>query len=545
MAKSRRIRSRTNTNASTISSRVENIKNALTTNGIGHCDEHGSITSSNSETIEYHENVTNNDAKIYSQLVAQLIVSRLLLFATQCVLGLLPDAATDAFKVKESEDYMHSRFVRPMFGGLTRWDGMHYLHIAEHGYTWESTLAFFPLFPMILRFLGTLISTGISSLSFYSAMVVGGVLFNNTIFVLNGLLLYQLCLKLTKSEKDSILAVYVYCFNPSSVFFSAVYSESLFMLFTLLGLKCLYNDKKTSYDYVFDLLMASVAFALSFFTRSNGWLNFGYVGYQIMLSLLTNNGKWERKRRVFVKGIKYFPLLLICFVIVIAPLRSFSATQEERFCRSTTIFAFDETEEPYSNPFHDEYMSGRVLPGDIPKLKWCHKRNDLSILPVYYSSLQRSYWDVGFLQYWQLKKIPMFIMALPTLTILLYGVADIVLDITLDSRNGAVILHENNYLIPFAIHSTVLGLGAVFFYNVEVVTRILFSTSPFMYITIARIMSQHCPRIKCPDDLMEPPVFPFFANYFFVRTTSKVLIIYLLGYCFFGTVAFVNWLPYC
>ncbi|CAD5210749.1 unnamed protein product [Bursaphelenchus xylophilus] len=542
MVKSRRIRSRLNTNASNTSTKVESIKEVLTSNGIGHCEDqdHGSVASYNSETgdIECHPGST--EQLVYPQLIRQLIIGRLLLFAIQCIAGVFPDAPTDAFKGVEAEDFAKSRVLRPLLGGLTRWDARHFLHIAEHGYTWESTLAFFPLFPMCLRVIGGVLKVLLPSFSLYSCMIIGGVLVNNAIFIINGLLLYSLCLKLTKSEKESILAIFVYSVNPASIFFSAVYTETLYMMFTLLGLTCIYDEKKSPDGFLFKFLASSCCFSLAFFTRSNGWLNFGYIGYAAMIDVLTHNGsRWERKSNILVKAMKYGPLLLICLLLIVLPLRSFSTTQEERYCRSTTIFSFDQSDPP----FHDEYTN-RILPGDVPNLKWCTKRSEFSLLPVYYPSIQKHYWDVGLFQYWQLKKIPLFILAAPTLIVLLYGVMDIVLDITLDSRSGAVIISETTYLIPFAIHSTLLGIGALFFYNVEVVTRILFSSSPFMYITIARIMSEHCPRIKCPEDLLEPPVLPFFANYFFVRTASKLLTIYLLGYCFIGTIAFVKWLPF-
>lgn len=69
--------------------------------------------------------------------------------------------------------------IQELFSGLARWDARHFLHIAEHGYTWESELAFFPLFPTVLRIFGTFFHFVFGSISFESAMVLGGVLVNN------------------------------------------------------------------------------------------------------------------------------------------------------------------------------------------------------------------------------------------------------------------------------------------------------------------------------------------------------------------------------
>lgn len=69
--------------------------------------------------------------------------------------------------------------IQELLGGLARWDAKHYLHIAEFGYSWESELAFFPLFPAVLKISGTFFKYVFGSMSLNSAMILGGVLVNN------------------------------------------------------------------------------------------------------------------------------------------------------------------------------------------------------------------------------------------------------------------------------------------------------------------------------------------------------------------------------
>ena len=40
---------------------------------------------------------------------------------------------------------------------FTRWDGEFFLHVANNGYSYENTLAFFPLYPMTVMSVGEVV----------------------------------------------------------------------------------------------------------------------------------------------------------------------------------------------------------------------------------------------------------------------------------------------------------------------------------------------------------------------------------------------------
>ena len=102
-----------------------------------------------------------------------------------------------------------------------RWDSDWFLRIAENGYSWpSSTPAFFPLYPLLVAGLGRLL------LGHY---LLAGVIVSLAAGAAAFVLLYRLtCLRLGEdAARHTILFLAV---APTSLFFGAVYSESLFLL---------------------------------------------------------------------------------------------------------------------------------------------------------------------------------------------------------------------------------------------------------------------------------------------------------------------------
>jgi len=110
--------------------------------------------------------------------------------------------------------------------GWARWDSSWYKGIAETGYSARSLNAqgqrntvFFPLYPLTMRLLSLIIPD-----AFLSGMII-----SNVAFLIALIVLYQLIRRRydagTAGRSVVLLAVY-----PFSFFFSAVYTESLFLL---------------------------------------------------------------------------------------------------------------------------------------------------------------------------------------------------------------------------------------------------------------------------------------------------------------------------
>lgn len=99
-----------------------------------------------------------------------------------------------------------------------RWDSIHYLGIAQHGYTSASSVVFFPFYPMLVRVFGFLLGSD----------PLAGVLISLVSLAVALTLLHRLtALELGPRAADA--TVLLLAFAPSSFFFSAVYTESLFL----------------------------------------------------------------------------------------------------------------------------------------------------------------------------------------------------------------------------------------------------------------------------------------------------------------------------
>ncbi|HTV93219.1 MAG TPA: mannosyltransferase family protein [Verrucomicrobiae bacterium] len=102
-----------------------------------------------------------------------------------------------------------------------RWDAVHYLTIASQGYS-GTDMAFFPLFPLLIRILGRLVGNHL----------IAGILISNASSFFGLLYLY----KLLEHEYDRSVArraIFYVSIFPSALFFSAVYTESLFFMLTV------------------------------------------------------------------------------------------------------------------------------------------------------------------------------------------------------------------------------------------------------------------------------------------------------------------------
>ena len=137
----------------------------------------------------------------------------------------------------------------PLLSRWYRWDAAWYLRIAGNGpqmgyshYTENSAhaygaFAFFPLYPLVVRLAALVVPGALDTVPAGGAprsqLLIAALIASNIAFVLALLALYLL-VKARAGPPAARRAVLLMCLFPTTIFFSAPYSESLFLLWLVL-----------------------------------------------------------------------------------------------------------------------------------------------------------------------------------------------------------------------------------------------------------------------------------------------------------------------
>jgi len=117
--------------------------------------------------------------------------------------------------------------AHPLVNMWARWDALWYLDIAKHGYWFvpgkRSSVAFFPLYPCLIRGLHQLIPLPRDA----GWLLIGIAVSNASLLV--ALVYFCKLVRLDYDRSTAARAVLYLCVFPTTLFLSAVYSESLFL----------------------------------------------------------------------------------------------------------------------------------------------------------------------------------------------------------------------------------------------------------------------------------------------------------------------------
>lgn len=145
--------------------------------------------------------------------------------------------------------------TNPLFWGHINFDGEHYLAIAQYGYK-PLEYFFFPLYPVLIRALAFLKTNELFALI--------GIFISNLSFLIALIGIYKL-IKLDFKESVAKLTLILFLIFPTSFYFGAYYTESIFLAFIVWSF---YLIRKQKY------LSASILTALASATKIIGGVMF-------------------------------------------------------------------------------------------------------------------------------------------------------------------------------------------------------------------------------------------------------------------------------
>ncbi|ORX95224.1 mannosyltransferase [Basidiobolus meristosporus CBS 931.73] len=280
------------------------------------------------------------------------------------------DSSVDLILPTFSKSFIQAILKRTMVA-FVRWDAFYFMHVAEEGYVYEQEFAFFPMLPVLMRGLSDSVFRPLQI--FFDRkllLALSGILISNLAFALAAVALYHLSYSIFKKEKFALISALCFCITPSCMFMSSMYTESLFALFSFVGMD-LYVHKH--------FWSAAVVWALGTSTRSNG---ITYAGFFIFDLCIKNRTK---SSRVYMAQVAKAVGLSIVTMLGMMSFQLYG------------------------------YVSYCVNQND-PR-PWCEYR-----IPSIYSFVQEEYWNCGFLRYYEWKQIPNFLLAAPMVILSLSGI---------------------------------------------------------------------------------------------------------------------------
>ncbi|NXN03441.1 PIGV mannosyltransferase, partial [Sylvia borin] len=460
---------------------------------------------------------------------------------------LIPDHAADAFSPpRPGAAGGGDALLERLLGGLGRWDAEHFLFIAERGYLLEHNCAFLPLFPLSLRALCGLLPCPVP-LQPRGRLLLSAALLNALLSALAAAALLRLGRAVLRRPRQAFLAALLFSVSPAGVFMAAAYSESMF---------------------------AALAFSAMWRPEpgAGGMLNAGFCLYprarRLGLQLQAGPGP-RRQLRVLWKQVfsLAFSAALMCAGIFL-PFALFQYYAYVRFCGPGTGLARD-IPEALLQLARDKGYRVVGVGGDKPP--WCSQR-----FPLVYSYIQDTYWNVGFLRYFELRQIPNFLLALPVTLLGSWAAWTYVstnprhcLTLGLERRKSEERgKARDGFCGPaafvYVVHATALLVFGFFCMHVQVLTRFLGCSSPILYWFAAHLLLEHEPLLRstgtdhptsgkpllgkspssCGKGTSDNPVVRLLLNWRLMTPLSKSILGFFLGYWLLGLILHCNFLPW-
>ncbi|XP_005529737.1 PREDICTED: GPI mannosyltransferase 2 [Pseudopodoces humilis] len=489
---------------------------------------------------------------------------RALALLLQAVFNLLiPDHAADAFSPpRPVPQGPWDALVERLLGGLGRWDAEHFVFIAERGYLLEHNCAFLPLFPLCLRALAGLLPWP-SQLQPRSRLLLSAALLNALLAPLAAAALLGLGRAVLRQPRQAFLAALLFSVSPAGVFMAAAYSESAFAFLAFSAMRQLEQGHSW---------LGTLLFSLASGARANGLLNAGFVlyarGKRFALRLQLGSASPRRLPWLGKQLLSLASSAALECAGIFLPFALFQYYAYVRFCGPGADLG-QAIPEPLLQLARDKGYRVAGVAGEKPP--WCSQR-----FPVVYSYIQDTYWNVGFLRYFELRQIPNFLLALPVTLLGSWAAWTYIstnpwhcltlgLERSKSEERGKA---RDGFCGPdvfvYVVHSTALLVFGFSCMHVQVLTRFLGSSSPILYWFAAYLLQEHEPLLwstgtdnptsgkpllgKPPSSqgkgTSDNPVVRLLLNWRSITPLSKSILGFFLGYWLLGLILHCNFLPW-
>ena len=359
--------------------------------------------------------------------------------------------ATETFV--ENPSRMWSSFLTP----LTRWDAARFLKIAhepmirypqqQYKYLLSTTSPitvdtcpnvdrviqeseeahpFLPLFPFLVQSVATLllysVPTRLLPPTCEGILVLASYILNTfcflwsakQLFLMTKLIIDRTCVlhtggsqqdrKNTSTMQSNTLSdqwarrvLLLYIINPASVFFVSTYSESLGAALIFTGHHWMLQYQFNATKSTTSLFLTYILWYLGCFVRSNGTINAGF------LFLFGIGGILKYSTQTIFRSTVYMTLVVGSILLVFGSIGLHNYMAYRNFC---VIDRSVNNDEVISTDLTDcQFLYEHQTPD------WCHNGPYFNV----YSYVQRKYWNVGFLRYYEWKQSPNFLLAAPVL----------------------------------------------------------------------------------------------------------------------------------
>ncbi|KAH0012936.1 DUF409 domain protein, partial [Aureobasidium melanogenum] len=347
-------------------------------------------------------------------------------------------------------------FAKQLVTNLVRWDALYFVSVARRGVIFEQEWAWGWGYTKFLGLVSKVLP-GASSQPPLFIQAYAGVLISHVAHMLSVFVLYGLVNRLPITDepqrrKVAFVAACLHVFSSAGLFLSAPYSESLFSLlnffgvFVHAGIPCESPLEGYGPDSLSRLLLSGASFGLATTVRSNGIFS-GLIYFHHVYMLFHS--------RINVHTIVTIAVIGLSAAMILSGMLL---------------------------PQYMAYQDYCVAPSSDSNLRpWCSRS-----LPSVYSWVQEHYWNVGFLRYWTLSNIPLFLLALPMLCVLIStGFVAPTLNLEPPGRpKPENSRHKSVYIACLTLPQILVAFLALTTFHVQIINRIA-TGYPIWYIVLA------------------------------------------------------------